>query len=147
MKMVISKIRTGVFIDKDNYNFHSTENNTFESTLTINDSVIQKHLSSKSIFIFHKLHESRLRDEGDLVYLFNKMNQTEKANKLKTSWMTCWFKKKNGRKNVSTTCKNILAFMSKQTFNISEYEEVRSIILGYPDIKVNCTTRRKQTKW
>lgn len=139
------EIRTGVFINKDNYNFHSTENNTFESKLTINDSVIQKHLSPKSIFIFHKLHESRLRDEGDLVYLFNKMNQMEKLiikNQLDDLLIK---EEKMAEKNVQQLAKNILAFMSKQTFNISEYEEARSVILGYPDIKVKLKRNKEET--
>jgi hypothetical protein len=139
------EIRTGVFINKDDYTFNYTENNTFDSKHTINDNVIQKHLSPKSVFIFHKLHESRLRDEGDLTYLFNKMDQTEK-NKIKNQ-LDDWLLKEEqiGEENVQQLAENILRFMSKQSFNISEHEEVRDIISNYPDIKVKLKRNKEGT--
>lgn len=139
------EIRTGVFINKDDYTFNYTENNTFDSKHTINDNVIQKHLSPKSIFIFHKLHENRIRDEGDLTYLFNKMDQTEK-NKIKNQ-LDDWLLKEEqiGEENVQQLAENILRFMSKQSFNISEHEEVRDIISNYPDIKVKLKRNKEGT--
>jgi hypothetical protein len=139
------EIRTGVFINKDNYTFNYTENNTFGSKNTISDSVIQKHLSPKSVFIFHKLHESRLRDEGDLTYLFNKMDEVEKHT-IKNQ-LDNWLLKEEeiAEENVQKLAEDILRFMSKQSFNISEYEEVRGIISNYPDIKVKLKRSKEET--